>query len=295
MRKLRFNRSSVILLFLIAAVAIFGIHRIGFRQTMMSQRKDSTSPNVGAKAARVEKPGVVPSYEGRLENQSAANNEAAELIELLNKGSEEQKKEAAARLAELGTPQAVKALLQQLETDSTNEVRLALLSAVSNLESEQSVDMLIACLGRAGKYDVREAARSSLTNNKSPQAVVELLTAMKEHLDDQWLVRDVAKVFRGYHAPELVPQLRQGLMSADSAVEAELCAEGLANIGGVDAGSALISAALNSYGEKRKAIVLAISHLSDLPTIRYLVVRSIPSEAKDVHGAIEVLTRKLER
>jgi HEAT repeat protein len=206
---------------------------------------------------------------------------------LLRTGTEEERKEAAARLSKLGSPEAVQILVTQLEAENPVSVRLALLAAVSDLTTEEALDELVTCcLGQAQKYDVREAARSSLTENATATSIDTILQAVRTRQDDQWFVRDAAKVFRGYSNPELVPHLRAGLLASELYVEAEMSAEALAKIGTPDAASALVSAALSLSDKRRTAVVSAIAHITGTDGLQRLAQIDIPDAADDVKRAI---------
>ncbi|MFA6295281.1 MAG: HEAT repeat domain-containing protein [Candidatus Paceibacterota bacterium] len=220
------------------------------------------------------------------------NDKLLQIIDMLHNGSIEQKIEAANILSTDGSTNAVTELLNELEKDNDPDVRLAILTAISKFNSEDSIDLLISRLGDSNKFDLRQAAQKSLTQNTSSTTVRKLLEAVRSTNGDLWIIKDVAKIFQGYTDPQMIAPLEKGLLSAENRTETELCAEALANIGNIAAGNVLFTAALKTSGDNRKAIIFALSHISNKITLNELSTRNFTAETLDIRDAILLAQKK---
>jgi HEAT repeat protein len=122
--------------------------------------------------------------------------------------------EAAARLAEIGDPQAAGALQQALR-DPTAEVACEAATALAKSRSSTAVDALSAVIENADNYfhyTVRAAAAASLAQLNDPRAIKALSTAVRDPFAEpsRAAIRALGAVAREEAVPTLLGVISNG-------------------------------------------------------------------------------------
>jgi HEAT repeat protein len=214
-------------------------------------------------------------------------------IQLLQSSENDKKLQGALLIKEGPNENRIRKLLLETGNCRDIEIRKQLIQIISEIDATDYVPEFIEILGRWRNNDVRKAIKIALLRSSTPLIVDELVNLADSKVNDQRLVRDIARTLSDFRSPQVVPNLVAGINSQNISIAAG-CTLSLSNIGAKEAVSGLIELYPQVNQERKLILLEGISRVRNseaLPILEEAVSRlNIDQNLRDtINQTIQVI------
>ncbi len=189
-----------------------------------------------------------------ISNKSTSRESDETLLNNLGSSTPKLKIEAANKIADRSDNYLVQALLAETSTVAERSIRLAMLKAIEKTDASMCSEALAGVIGFKKDGDIQKAAKKAIYRSSSRAAVMGLIEHAESNIEDQYLLRDVARTLSEFRRPKAVDSLAEGLMSENITIFVGSAA-GLAKVGNQTAIDILNSYLGNTGNEQKEEII----------------------------------------